>query len=289
MLVLRQRLRPGNGEAVDAPLRGVVQVHVGPAAGGTRPLPREGAVGRVLVGAKGGRAAGADVVAGDVHDVAAPARDHVRDHRPARTGRPPSGSCSRRSRSRRASCRGRRWPCLPARCRRCSRARPRRRSAQRGRRPRAARPPPHPRPRRTPAPPAAGLLEGGHEVVNLLADIADRHVRAFTRPGLGPKAFPSPSAAPVTIADRPGKRPGMIPPLARRYDACMIASPQPAWRGFPSLAPLLGAVTRLFEPRLLVRRSLPVAASPEAVWEALIDLPPLARARPLHPLGAPHR
>ena len=53
----------------------------------------------------------------------------------------------------------------------------------------------------------------------------------------------------------------------------MIASPQPAWRGFPSLAPLLGAITRLFEPRLLVRRSLPVAASPEAVWEALIDLP----------------
>ncbi len=36
---------------------------------------------------------------------------------------------------------------------------------------------------------------------------------------------------------------------------------------------MLAALARLFEPRLVVRRSLPVAAPPEAVWKALIDLP----------------
>lgn len=53
----------------------------------------------------------------------------------------------------------------------------------------------------------------------------------------------------------------------------MIVSPQTLWRGSPRLPPLREAVARLFEPRLVVRRSLRVAASPEAVWQALIDLP----------------
>jgi hypothetical protein len=36
---------------------------------------------------------------------------------------------------------------------------------------------------------------------------------------------------------------------------------------------LRDALSRLFEPRLVIRRSLDVDAPPEAVWRALIDLP----------------
>ena len=53
----------------------------------------------------------------------------------------------------------------------------------------------------------------------------------------------------------------------------MIASPQAFGRGSPRLQPVLEALARLFEPHHVIRRSLPVAASPKAVWEALIDLP----------------
>ena len=53
----------------------------------------------------------------------------------------------------------------------------------------------------------------------------------------------------------------------------MIASPQTFRRGSSRLPPAREALARLFDPRLVIRRSLPVAAPPEAVWEALIDLP----------------
>ena len=53
----------------------------------------------------------------------------------------------------------------------------------------------------------------------------------------------------------------------------MIASPRMFRRGTPGLPRLRGALSRLFEPRLVIRRSLDVDAPPEAVWEALIDLP----------------
>ncbi len=53
----------------------------------------------------------------------------------------------------------------------------------------------------------------------------------------------------------------------------MIASPQAFRRGSFRLPPLREAVARLFEPRLVIRRSLQVEAPAEAVWKALIDLP----------------
>jgi len=53
----------------------------------------------------------------------------------------------------------------------------------------------------------------------------------------------------------------------------MIVSPQTFWRGSSRLPPVREAIARLFEPRLVIRRSLEVAAAPEAVWQALIDLP----------------
>lgn len=53
----------------------------------------------------------------------------------------------------------------------------------------------------------------------------------------------------------------------------MIASPQMFRRGSSGLPRMREALARLFDPHLVIRRSLPVAASPTAVWEALIDLP----------------
>ena len=53
----------------------------------------------------------------------------------------------------------------------------------------------------------------------------------------------------------------------------MIASPQMFRRGSPGLPPMREALARLFEPHLVIRRNLRVAASPESVWKALIDLP----------------
>ena len=71
----------------------------------------------------------------------------------------------------------------------------------------------------------------------------------------------------------------------------MIASPQAFRRGSFRLPPLREAVARLFEPRLVIRRSLSLDASPEAVWEALIDLPRWPERdryiRWIRPLGEP--
>ena len=71
----------------------------------------------------------------------------------------------------------------------------------------------------------------------------------------------------------------------------MIASPQTFRRGSPGLPPMREALARLFDPRLAIRRRLPVAAPPEAVWEALIDLPrwPLRDRyiRWVRPIGEP--
>lgn len=53
----------------------------------------------------------------------------------------------------------------------------------------------------------------------------------------------------------------------------MIVSPQTFWRGSSRPPSVREAIARLFEPRLVIRRRLEVAASPEAVWRALIDLP----------------
>ena len=53
----------------------------------------------------------------------------------------------------------------------------------------------------------------------------------------------------------------------------MIVSPQTFGRGFSRLPPVREAIACLFEPHLVIRRSLRIAAPKEAVWEALIDLP----------------
>ena len=55
--------------------------------------------------------------------------------------------------------------------------------------------------------------------------------------------------------------------------ARMIASPQTFGRGSNRLSPVLESLARVFAPHHVIRRSLPVPASPEVVWEALIDLP----------------